>query len=137
MEDRFDFGEVQQLINEYFNALDRRDYELLVNCLAEDVDWRLRGDRSGRDQVIEALSDRPENFDVRHFVTNLQITGSRAFFILTVLGYFRGDEENAPYVLDGSDRVHGPMIADINITLVRTAEGIKIKQMLSSLIFRK
>jgi ketosteroid isomerase-like protein len=132
---KIDFYGAQQLINGYFNALDRRDYDAVLDLLTDDVDWRLNGSRSGRAEVAQALSARPENFAVRHFVSNLEVTGGDVFFLLMVIGYFTGDEETAPYSL-GTKETHGPIIGDMQAQLVQTADGLKISQLTSDVVFK-
>lgn len=130
-----EFVEIEQLINRYFNALDRRDHAALLDCLTEDVDWRMRGDRIGRAQVAQALAERPDNFMVRHLITNLEIRDASAFFLLVVIGVFSEQRQTAPYSLVPPNHVHGPVIADCNAQFRDTSEGLKMSRLTGSVVF--
>jgi hypothetical protein len=129
---RFD---VQQLIFKYWNALDRRDYPKLLSLLTDDVDWRLSSNRSGRQAVAEALDERAPNLVVRHLIDNLVVEdsedGYEAVFVLTAFAHFAGPAEAGPY-----PTAPPGVLCDITASVASTPEGLRIRRMVSSDVFR-
>jgi len=95
-----EFAETQLQINRYFNALDRRDYPTLLDCLTDDVYWRVSSERAGRDDVALAMEERPANAVVRHLATNLDVSIVEGeidvFFLLITFAYFTKDGDTVP-----------------------------------------
>lgn len=129
-----DFSEVQALINSYFNAMDRRDFPAALDCLTEDVDWRVSANRSGRDEVAATLRDFPGNFVSRHLVSNLEIAGGteiEAFFVVQTFVHFLNDGDATPYPISPPSA-----LTDVEATVVRTDDGPRIKRIAVSTIMR-
>lgn len=130
------FVDTQLLINRYFNALDTRDYETLLGCLTEDVDWQVSSVRAGRMDVAKAMEERPAHVEVRHLVTNLDVRpdgdSADAFFLLSTFVHFRSDESDTPYPISPP-----VIVADMRARLVQAPEGLQMNRLLAKIIFKK
>ena len=130
------FTEVQLMLNRYFNALDSRDYPTLLDCLTDDVDWKVSSVRSGRADVAQAMEERPANAVVRHLVTNLDLRAEgdelSAFFLLSTFVHFTVEGDALPYPI-----APPVIVADMRAKIVSTPDGPKMRQLLASIIFKK
>jgi hypothetical protein len=130
------FVDAQLLINRYFNALDSRDYETLLNCLTEDVDWQVSSIRAGRSDVAKAMAERPEHVEVRHLVTNLDVCqdgdAADAFFLLSTFVHFRTEGSSVPYPISPP-----VIVADMRAHLVQGPSGLQMRKLLAQIIFKQ
>ena len=130
-----DYPAVQQLIYGYWNAMDRRDYPAVLDCLTDDVEWRASSSCEGRAAVAKALEQRPANLVVRHFISNLVVEGGddrrEAFFLIAAFARVVDDGDVAPYPTDAPQ-----VIGDVRATVVATPHGPKIAKLAASVIFR-
>ncbi|GEM_PF-2620376 len=130
-----DYDAVQKVIYGYWNALDRRDYPVMLDLLTEDVEWRAGAACDGRAAVAKALEQRPTKLVVRHFISNLAMEDGddarEVFFLLAAFGRIARDGEASPYP-SGVPHV----IADVRATIVSTQDGPKIAKMHASVVIR-
>lgn len=135
MNDTSRYADVQQLISQYFHGLDNRDFPAMLNCLTEDVDWRVSSVRSGRDDVAKAMEERPTDFEVRHLITNLFIdtneSSINAKFLITTFAHFLKEGDEVPFPMTP------PLIlADVATEIVETDQGLKFKSFIASILFK-
>ena len=117
-----------QTVNKFYNALDQRQYDVLVNCFTEDGVWKRQGkELEGREKIMEAMEDRSENLVIRHVVTNIEVS------IIDV-----NEAETSEYVtiyrFDGDEKLEGPAPLDgpgviflYQDKMLRTEAGWKIR----------
>jgi ketosteroid isomerase-like protein len=68
---------IRTVIERYFNAIDRRDYDLLATCFTPDVAFELnlatKIDLHGRDAVVAWMKGTPKPFASSHALSNTSI----------------------------------------------------------------
>lgn len=96
-----------QVVNKFYNALDERRYDVLVNCFTEDGIWKRQGkELQGRDVIMTAMQERGENLIIRHVVTNIEVSvedddhASTAEYV-TIYRYDGEQKLDGPAPLDG------------------------------------
>lgn len=66
-----------QVVIQFYNNLDARRYDALVDLFTEDGTWVRQGEETtGHDAIMAAMVARPgaENQQIRHMATNIQVT---------------------------------------------------------------
>jgi hypothetical protein len=96
-----------QVVNKFYNSLDARRYDNLVNCFTEDGIWKRQGNElQGRAAILSAMEERGEHLVIRHIVTNIAVTIEDADHVstaeyVTIYRYDSDEKLEGPAPLDG------------------------------------
>jgi hypothetical protein len=105
------FETLVQMTHRFYWCLDEFRYQDMIAMMREDCVWHRQGKvLSGREQVLEALNQRPATQRIRHVITNPFIADRQdnsVRLIAYMIGY-KADEgvrKPAPQAIDGPFRM--------------------------------
>ena len=68
-------AELTQLLNQFFYCLDEFQYETLIALMEQDALWHRQGKiQRGAAESLAALEQRSRTQQIRHVITNIQVT---------------------------------------------------------------
>lgn len=121
---------------DFWGAMDRADYDAIVEALTEDCRW-LRADWcEGRTAIRTSLEQRPALLFTRHLVSNLAlIPDSRGYacrYTLVIFGAQRSSiDASPPFVTTG------PRVAEYHAKIIRSGDRWKISEIRPELLFER
>ncbi len=128
------FSAAEELIVRYWRALDRSDYPAVLDCLAEDVDWRVSEPCRGRAEVAAVLQRRPLARVTRHVVTNMLIEprsgGCAASYVLMAFAH-QSEGEDRPHPISCPS-----ILADMDVEMESVGADWRMTKMAADVIFR-
>ena len=132
--------ECQKVLRQYYQHVDRREFEEAVALFTPDVDWVGLGvPLRGRKEILDALSPALGKSTARHVLTNTVVTvidedhaEARSYNTLSTSHETMFDVGDRPIPYEGPN-----ILADMSEQLVRTDEGWRIAQRRAVAIFRR
>ncbi|HIF58393.1 MAG TPA: hypothetical protein EYQ26_02735 [Rhodospirillales bacterium] len=95
-----------QVVNKFYNSLDARLYDDLVDCFTEEGIWKRQGNElQGREAILTAMHERSYNLVIRHIVTNIAV-------IIQDEDHVETNEYVTIYRYDSNEKVEGPAPLD-------------------------
>lgn len=104
-----------------------RQYDTLIDLMAEDGVWHRQGKALTRATIPQAMMERSVTMLIRHVVSNLIVDGEEtveATFLLTVYRNDSGEVPSGPLPLEGPVQ-----IGDCTATLVRVGGGWRFSRL--------
>ncbi|MBD3759636.1 nuclear transport factor 2 family protein [Rhizorhabdus sp.] len=127
----------QQLLAEFWSAMDNRRTDELMSLVADNIRWQREKMYEGRENVRAAIEARPGNLQIRHLISNLTIAriGAgqlEAKFLLSPVFAMAKDGASAPYPSEPVLR-----IAEFKVGISETAEALSINSILFEMLFER
>lgn len=124
-----------RLIADFAYFVDSRQYDSLVDLLAEDCSFERRGAvLSGRSAILDFMRARPEHVVTRHVCTNIRIdqTGPGTARGGCTLLMFHGALDQHGQPTSGQPSI---TVADYQDTFVATEDGWRFASRVATIIF--
>lgn len=124
-----------RLIADFAYFVDSRQYEGLVDLLAEDCSFERRGTvLAGRAAILEAMRARPEDLVTRHACTNIRIdqTGPDSASGVCTLLMFHGTSDQQA---ESTTIPYSITVAEYRDTFVATPEGWRFASRVAHIVF--
>ena len=130
----------QKLVREYYQHVDRREFEQAVALFIPDVLWEVLGVKlQGRETLLKGLNGALADGTIRHIVTNSLVkvidedhADIRFYLSIYYTEGIRVEEHDGPLPFKGPHR-----IMDQGDSLVRTKEGWRTSYRWGKSIFRR
>lgn len=96
-----------QVVNKFYNSLDARLYDDLMECFTEEGIWKRQGNElRGHEAILAAMHARSPNLVIRHIVTNISVTihdedHAETQEYVTIYRYDSEQQIDGPAPLDG------------------------------------
>ena len=131
--------ECQKILRQYYQHVDRREFEKAVALFTPDVDWVGLGvPLRGREEILAALHPALGKSTARHVLTNTVVNvidedhaEARSYNTLTTSHETTFEVGDSPIPCEGPN-----ILVDMSEQLVRTEEGWRIAQRRAVAIFR-
>lgn len=130
------YVDVTSLLARYWSAIERYRYEDALRMLTDDVEYRVGHGATGRSGVSALLDKRPRTAAVRHLQTGfvIETVGDSLHVSYTQVAFGRiAEKDEKPPFPTGAPS----SIADMEVTMVRDGDGLKISRVAASLIFQQ
>jgi SnoaL-like protein len=131
-----DYAEIHHYLNRFWAAMDRCDYNEILDGLTADCRWFRDRWREGRTDILESLNQRPALVVSRHNVCNLVLDrtpeGYDCAYGLIIFGFPRETvDQKPPY------KTSGPRMGDWQSKLVNLDGRWLASEIRANLVFER